>query len=52
MKSTPVLAARTMSRLNMRGETQQQQQPQQNAPKTQREVESYFNYLKRRLDKY
>jgi len=50
MKSTPVLAARTMSRLNMRGETQQQQQPQQNAPKTQREVESYFNYLKRRLD--
>jgi len=52
MKSTPVLAARTMSRLNMRGDSQQQQQqqPQQGAPKTQREVESYFNYLKRRLD--
>lgn len=60
MKSTPVLAARTMSRLNMRGDSQQGgqpqgqqqgQQPSQNAPKTQREVESYFNYLKRRLDK-
>jgi len=48
LKSTPVLAARTMSRLNMK--TEPQQQPQQGAPKTQREVESYFNYLKKKLD--
>jgi len=44
-----VLAARTMSRLNMK--TESQQQPQQAVPKTQREVDSYFNYLKKKLDK-